>query len=208
MQRTCQYHGKIMNTKYILFILLALASSQHTTYAMEINNSLSLFACAKLVYSFFQPTRLYGLAASNDIAGIKKRLALTNNPNEADENNNSALHYAIARGHLASTIALITAGANTTTTNNLGRTPFAHACAHNQTACAHLLRAHHDTNEQVQDIHGNTPLMILALQDNPDRGLLNTLIASCPDLDYTNRFGNSVRELIGVHQQNNPAHAG
>jgi ankyrin repeat protein len=127
-------------------------------------------------------------AAQNDVDAVRKLVGGgSGNPNQADDQSRTAMHYAAMNGNLQIIAILIKADAKLNPVDPLGDTPLHLAADRGQTEAAKLLL---DTGAQVdpQNKDGMTPLMIAASRGNLE--LVRALLAKGANpgkTDYTGR---------------------
>jgi uncharacterized protein len=126
-------------------------------------------------------------ARQNDPAMVRSLVANDANPNQTDEDQRTALHYAAMNGNLTIIAILIKAGAKLDIRDKLGDTALHLAADRNQVEAAKLLL---DVGVPVDadNKSGMTPLMIAANRGNID--LVQSLIAkgaSVTKTDFTGR---------------------
>jgi ankyrin repeat protein len=126
-------------------------------------------------------------AAQNDAARVRSLLGSGGNPNQADEQFRTALHYAAMNGNLTIVAILIKASAKLDAKDKLGNTPLHLAADRGQTEAVQLLL---DVGAPVdpENKNGMTPLMIGANRGNFE--IVQALLAkgaSVTKTDFTGR---------------------
>lgn len=126
-------------------------------------------------------------AAQNDAARVRSILAGGGNPNQADEQFHTALHYAAMNGNLTIVAILIKASAKLDVKDKLGNTPLHLAADRDQTEVVQLLL---DVGVPVdpENKSGMTPLMVAASRGNIE--IVQNLLAkgaSVTKTDFTGR---------------------
>ena len=126
-------------------------------------------------------------AKQNDAGLVRSLIANGGNPNQADEEGRTGMHYGALGGNLQIIAILIKAGARLDPKEKLGNTPLHLAADRNQTEAAQLLL---DVGAAVdlENKNGMTPLMIAANRGNVE--LVQALLAkgaSVTKTDYTGR---------------------
>jgi len=127
-------------------------------------------------------------ARQNDTARVRSLMAdNSNNPNQADEDSRTALHYGAMNGNLPIIAIMIKAKANLNEKDKLGNTPLHWAADRNQVDALQLLL---DVGAQVdpENKNGMTPLMVAASRGNIE--IVQALLAkgaSVTKTDFTGR---------------------
>jgi ankyrin repeat protein len=126
-------------------------------------------------------------AAQNDAPRVRSLVAGGGNPNQADEQSRTALHYAAMNGNLTIVAILIKASAKLDVKDKLGNTPLHLAADRSQTEAVQLLL---DVGAPVdpENRNGMTPLMIAANRGNIQ--IVQVLLAkgaSVTKTDFTGR---------------------
>jgi ankyrin repeat protein len=117
---------------------------------------------------------VHGVKAGN-IAAVKKALQMHGDPNSADPDGTTALHWAVQTDRLDLVEALIFAGAKVKLANRWGVTPLALAVTNGNPAITRaLLDAGADPRAQVPGT--GTPLLTAARSGNPD--VIKALLAA------------------------------
>jgi len=112
--------------------------------------------------------------AGND-AAVKKNLQMHGDPNAADPDGTTALHWAVQEDRLDLVEALISAGAKVKVTNRWGVTPLALAVTNGNAAITQaLLKAGADPRHGIPET--GTPLLTAARSGNPD--VIKALLAA------------------------------
>ncbi len=112
---------------------------------------------------------------AGNIAVVKKTLQLHGDPNAADPDGTTALHWAVQTDRLDLVEALISAGAKVKVTNRWGVTPLALAVTNGNPAITQaLLKAGADPRHAVPET--GTPLLTAARSGNPD--VIKALLAA------------------------------
>ena len=110
-----------------------------------------------------------------NVAVVKKTLQLHGDPNAADPDGTTALHWAVQRDRLDMVQALISAGAKVKVTNRWGVTPLALAVTNGNPAITQaLLKAGADPRHPLPQT--GTPLLTAARSGNPD--VIKALLAA------------------------------
>jgi uncharacterized protein len=110
---------------------------------------------------------LVNAVKAGNIAVVKKQLQLHGDPNEADPDGTTALHWAVQTDRVDLVDALISAGAKVKVTNRWGVTPLALAVTNGNPAITRaLLKAGADPRAPVPGT--GTPLLTAARSGNPD----------------------------------------
>src|SRR5262249_40106830 len=104
-------------------------------------------------------------ARLNDAAQVRSLIANDGNPNQADDDSRTGLHYAAMNGNLTIIAILIKANAKLDPKDKLGDTPLHLAAERNQPDAAQLLL---DVGASVdaENKNGMTPLMVAASRGN------------------------------------------
>jgi ankyrin repeat protein len=127
-------------------------------------------------------------AAQNDAEAVRKLVGGgSGNPNQVDEQNRTAMHYAATNGNLQIIAILIKAGAKLDPVDPLGDTPLHLAVEQNQIEAAKLLLGA-GAEVDPQNKNGLTPLMIAAGRGELE--LVRALLAKGANpnkTDYTGR---------------------
>jgi uncharacterized protein len=126
-------------------------------------------------------------AAQNDAARVRSLVAGGGNPNQADDQLHTALHYAAMNGNLTIIAILIKASAKLDAKDKLGNTPLHLAADRNQVEAVKLLL---DVGVPIdpENKNGMTPLMIGANRGNIE--IVQALLAkgaSITKTDFTGR---------------------
>jgi uncharacterized protein len=128
--------------------------------------------------SIAAPVELESVVAAvkdGNTALVKKDLQLHGDPNAADPDGTTALHWAVQEDRLEMVQALIAAGAKTKVTNRWGVTPLALAVRNGNAAITEaLLKAGADPRAAVPET--GTPLLTAARSGNPD--VIKALLAA------------------------------
>ena len=144
---------------------------------------------------------LLAAAEHGTVEELRSSLAAGANPNEADADGTSALHWAVHRGALDSVSALLEAGAAVDAANRYGVRP-AYLAAENGDAATMraLLAAHADARAVFAE--GETLLMTAARTG--DVATLEVLLAAGADVDAVESRGGQTA-LMAAAAQNNAA---
>ena len=126
-------------------------------------------------------------AAQNDAARVRLLVESGTNPNQADDQSRTALHYAAMNGNLQITAILIKAKAKLDPKDKLGNTPLHLAADRSQAEVVQLLL---DVGVPIdaENKSGMTPLMIAASRGNIE--IVQALLAkgaSVTKTDFTGR---------------------
>lgn len=126
-------------------------------------------------------------ARQNDANQVRGLIANDGNPNQTDEEQRTAMHYAAMNGNLTIIAILIKASAKLDAKDKLGNTPLHLAADRNQTEAAQLLL---DVGAPVdaENKNGMTPLMVAAGRGNIE--VVQALLAkhaSVTKTDFTGR---------------------
>jgi ankyrin repeat protein len=126
-------------------------------------------------------------AKANDAAAVRRLLGPEGTPNEVDEEQRTAMHYAAINGNLQIIAILVKARAKLDPKDKLGNTPLHWAADRGQTEALKLLL---DVGAPVdpENKNGMTPLMMAASRGNLEivQALL-TRGANAAKTDYTGR---------------------
>ena len=122
-----------------------------------------------------EPESVVDAVKAGNIAVVKKELQLRGDPNAADPDGTTALHWAVQTDRADLVEALLSAGAKVKVTNRWGVTPLALAVTNGDPAITQaLLKAGADPRAPVPGT--GTPLLTAARSGNPE--LLKVLLAA------------------------------
>ena len=147
-------------------------------------------------------TSVLAAAKHGTTAELRSSLAAGANPNEADADGTSALHWAVHRGALDSVSALLEAGAAVDAENRYGVRP-AYLAAENGDAATMraLLAAHADARAVFAE--GETLLMTAARTG--DVATIEALLAAGPDVDALESRGGQTALMAAAAENNGAA---
>jgi len=122
-----------------------------------------------------KPESVVDAVKDGNVAAVKTNLRAHGDPNSADPDGTTALHWAVQRDRLDMVEALISAGAKVKVTNRWGVTPLALAVTNGNPAITQaLLKAGADPRHPLPQT--GTPLLTAARSGNPD--VIKALLAA------------------------------
>jgi ankyrin repeat protein len=122
-----------------------------------------------------EPESVVDAVKAGNLALVQKRLQLRGDPNAADPDGTTALHWAVQADRLDMVEALVASGAKVKVTNRWGVTPLALAVTNGNTGITQaLLKAGADPRSPVPET--GTPLLTAARSGNPD--VIKALLAA------------------------------
>jgi ankyrin repeat protein len=122
-----------------------------------------------------RPESVVDAVKDGNVAAVKTNLRAHGDPNSADPDGTTALHWAVQRDRLDMVQALISAGAKVKVTNRWGVTPLALAVTNGNPAITQaLLKAGADPRHPLPQT--GTPLLTAARSGNPD--VIKALLAA------------------------------
>jgi len=122
-----------------------------------------------------EPESVVDAVKAGNLALVQKRLQLRGDPNAADPDGTTALHWAVQADRLDMVEALVAAGAKVKVANRWGVTPLALAVTNGNSGITQsLLRAGADPRSPVPET--GTPLLTAARSGNPD--VIKALLAA------------------------------
>jgi len=144
------------------------------------------------------------LAAAKEGAAsdVRSALADAGDPNEADADGTTALHWAVHRGDLASAMALLAAGASVDAANRYGVRP-TYLAAENGDAA--MLRALLDAGADPHSVFAEGETLLMTAARTGGVATIETLIGAGVDVDATEARGGQTALMLAAAENNGAA---
>ena len=147
-----------------------------------------MFICAagdtEMLKSDLQANPLISAVKSGNLGAVQKALQLHADPNEAEADGTTALHWAVQKEKLDILQALIAAGANVNAQNSFGVTPLAFSLTNGTGAISvQLLKA--GANPKISVPEMGTPMLAAARAGDPE--VINALIKAGVNVNEAER---------------------
>ena len=148
------------------------------------------------------PLSLMAAVKAGDLAGVQKALQRRGDPNTAEPDGTTALHWAVQKQRTDIVHALFAAGANANVRNRWGVTPLALAVTTGDAAVTQaLLKAGADPRASVPET--GTPLLTAARSGNPEA--LKALLAAGVKADETEETSGQTALMWAASEAHVPA---
>ena len=145
---------------------------------------------------------LLGAAKSGTAAEMRRLLESDANPNEADADGTSALHWAVHRGAVDSVQALLAAGAAVDAQNRYGIRPAYLAAENGDAAMMRVLLA---AGADAHTVFAEGETLLMTAARTGDVPTIEALVAAGADLDQTEARGGQTALMLAAAENNGPA---
>ena len=158
----------------------------------------SFAACAEGA----ERSSLLSAAKEGAASDVRSALADAGNPNEADADGTTALHWAVHRGDVQSAAALLAAGAAVDAANRYGVRP-AHLAAENGDAA--MLRALLYAGADPHAVFAEGETLLMTAARTGDVASIDTLLGAGADVGAVEHRGGQTALMLAAAENNGPA---
>ncbi|HEX5048460.1 MAG TPA: ankyrin repeat domain-containing protein [Gammaproteobacteria bacterium] len=163
---------------------------------------LCVAAAAAAAVDAAEPGTLLGAAKHGTAADVRAVLAAKADPNEADADGTTALHWAVHRGELSLAQALLAAGAKADAANRYGVRPLYLAAENGDAAMTKALLA---AGADARAVFAEGETLLMTAARTGDVPTVQTLLAAGADPNATEQRGGQTALMLAAAENNGPA---